>query len=333
MAKLSTNTPEASVWGRIKSWSRRRKIITGASIVLGLVVLFFVFGLVGASGQILKPKFKGVTGFGACAPETETFFGKGCGNLRVTKQLTFSEVNIMSDNGYDVPGWLIKAADNGHGQADGAIMLAHPGGADRRAMTKLAEFYLSQKLDVLTFDYSCQGEAPCKTAGITYGERESADVTGAYKYLSKDYEKVYAMGSSVGAAAVLIALPDMPGLDGAIAENPMANFKRLLKEAPEAQAMPGWFTDALATIAMKRGGFNGDKSAEKAMAQTKDVPILFMHSEQDKTIAPTQTKDIAAAYSGPKTLWITGKGEHSGLWDADRGSYEQTITSFLQTTR
>jgi alpha-beta hydrolase superfamily lysophospholipase len=333
MAKAPLKAPSTSLTSRIKGWSRRRKIMTGVGVALSLLVLFFAFGLLGASGQILKPKFKGVTNFAACAPETEAFFGKGCGNLRDTKQFAFIEVSIPSDNDYEVPGWLIKTADNGRGQAEGAIMLVHPGGADRRAMTKLVDFYLSQKLDVLTFDYSCQGEAPCKTTGITYGEREAADVTGAYKYLTKQYDKVYAMGSSVGAAAVLIALPDMSGLDGAIAENPMANFKRLLKETPEAQAMPGWFTDALANLAMKRGGFDGDKSAEKAVAATNNTPLLFIHSREDKVIAYKQSEDLAAIYDGTKTLWIADKGEHAGIWDANSETYEQKVAAFLQNKR
>jgi fermentation-respiration switch protein FrsA (DUF1100 family) len=272
-----------------------------------------------------------VTDFAACAPETEAFFGKGCGNLRNTKQFVFSEVSVPSDNGYEVPGWLIKTSDNGRGQPDGAIMLVHPGGADRRAMTKLVDFYLNQNLDVLTFDYSCQGEAPCKTAGITYGEREAVDAVGVYKYLAKQYDKIYAMGSSVGAAALLIALPDMPALNGVIVENPMANFKRLLKEAPEAQAMPGWFTDTLANLAMKRGGFDGSKSAEKAVTAVKNTPALFIHSREDKVIAYQQSEDLAAIYAGPKTLWIADKGEHAGVWDADRAAYEKTVVSFLTT--
>jgi len=40
-------------------------------------------------------------------------------------------VKVPSLNGYDLPGWLIGAADNGTGPAEGAIMLIHGGGSDR----------------------------------------------------------------------------------------------------------------------------------------------------------------------------------------------------------
>lgn len=62
--------------------------------------------------------------------------------------------------GYKLPGWLIKAADNGLEPARGAIMLVPAGGSDRREETRLIHFYLTQLLDVLTFDLRCQGEAP-----------------------------------------------------------------------------------------------------------------------------------------------------------------------------
>lgn len=58
---------------------------------------------------------------------------------------------------------------------------------------------------------------------MTYGQRESRDVLSAYLYLAGKYEKLYAMGTSVGAASILIALPEMPKLAGVIAENPMVS--------------------------------------------------------------------------------------------------------------
>ncbi len=46
------------------------------------------------------------------------------------KQFKFNEVTVPSTNGYPLPGWLIRSAENGYGGAKGAIMLVHGGGGE-----------------------------------------------------------------------------------------------------------------------------------------------------------------------------------------------------------
>jgi alpha-beta hydrolase superfamily lysophospholipase len=215
--------------------------------------------------------------------------------------------------------------------AQGVIMLVHSGGSDRREETRYIQFFLSQKLDVLTFDLGCQGEAPCLVPGMTYGHRESRDVLSAYLYLTDKYEKVYAMGSSVGAASILIALPEMPKLAGVIAENPMASFQRLIKEAPQSQSMPGGGTELLINLAMMRGKFDGLLSPENSLPLAKTTPIFFIHSKEDTVVSYQQTQDLVDLYAGPKTVWFPEKGDHSAIWDVDHADYEKRVADFLNS--
>jgi fermentation-respiration switch protein FrsA (DUF1100 family) len=283
---------------------------------------------------LLSPSFQGATrDLAVCKPQTAKAWGEGCGNLRNTHQFKFSEVQLPSSNGYALPGWFIKAADNGMESARGAIMLVPAGGSDRREETRYIQFFLSQKLDVLTFDLGCQGEAPCPVPGLTYGQRESRDVFSAYLYLTDRYEKVYAMGSSVGAASILIALPEMPKLAGVIAENPIASFQRLIREAPESQSMPGWATNVLINLAMRRGRFDGLSSAEHSLPLAKKTPVFFIHSKTDHTVAYKQTQDLVDLYTGPKTVWFPDKGEHAAIWDVDHTDYEQRLADFLKNAQ
>lgn len=312
----------------------KRKVKWIAITLFVVVVLFFVGGLWFASNQLLSPSFRGVTNdLSVCKPETAKYLGPGCGNLRVTNQFKFSEVKVPTVNGYELPGWFIKATDNGKEPARGAIMLVPAGGSDKREETRYIDFLLNQKLDVLTFDLGCQGEAPCPVPGLTYGQRESRDVFSAYLYLMDRYDKVFAMGSSVGAASILIALPEMPKLAGVIAENPMASFQRLIREAPESQSMPGWGTNLLMKVAMTRGKFDGLLSAEHSLRLAKATPILFIHSKEDKVASYKQTQDLFDLYRGPKTVWFPEKGEHAAIWDADHADYEKRVADFLNSMK
>lgn len=311
-----------------------KRFLIGIPIVLVALFLFMMgFGLWTASDQLLSPSFRGVTkDLSFCPLEVAAFSDKHCGNLRLSKQFIFSEVKIPSNN-YELPGWLIKTSENGKGEARGAVMLVHAGGIDRRDETKYIQFFLDQQLDVLTFDYSCHGEAPCPVKGLSYGDRESQDVIGAYNYLRNNYDKVYAMGQSVGASAILIALPNMPNLSGVVVEAPMAKFERLIKEAPEAQSAPSFFVDAMINLAMFRGQFDAKPSPEDSVRLTRSVPILFVHSREDKIVSFKHTADLYAAYAGEKGLWTADMGEHASIWNAEREEYKNVLTNFLNNTK
>lgn len=316
-----------------KKISLKRKLAWSGVAVVVMAVAGMGFMLWSVSSMLLFPSVKGLTkDFAICNPEVEQRFGEGCGNLRTTHAFTFSEVSVPSVNGYNMTGWFVKAADNGKAPAKRAIMLVHAGGSDRREDTRHINFYLNQGFDVLTFDQGCAGEAPCPVQGLTYGARESADVLSAYLYLTDKYDAVYAMGSSVGASSILVALPEMPKLVGVIVENPFTNFERLIKEAPESKGMPEWMGNAMIGLAEIRGQFDGLRSPKNSLPLAKgSTPVFFIHSKEDKVVAYTQTQDLVSLYKGPKTTWFPEKGEHAFVQNADPATYEQRIADFLRS--
>jgi hypothetical protein len=121
-----------------------------SSVTVVLFITLFTAAIWMASNQLLYPSFKGIPQqFTDSSPEGEKLWGKGCGNLRITKQFKFTEVSVPSTNGYRLPGWLIKSDENGYGVAKGAIMLVHGGGGDRREETNYISYFLKRQLDEL----------------------------------------------------------------------------------------------------------------------------------------------------------------------------------------
>lgn len=287
-----------------------------------------------ASGQLLLPSWKGATkDLACCPPELAAAWGPGCGNLRLTHALRFREVQVRSLNGYDMPGWLMGSAENGGGPAEGAVLLVHGGGSDRREMTRHAPTFLGRHLDVLALDLGCSGEAPCPVPGLSYGGRESRDVLSAYLYLAASHRRVLAMGSSVGATSLLDVLPAMPGLAAAIVENPPASFDRLVREAPEAAKAPAWAIRLLLALAELRGRFDGLQTPAEALRLAKGTPILFIHARKDRIVPWQRTVELAELYRGPKIVWLPEEGGHSAIREADPGAYEGRLTAFLDGVR
>ena len=312
--------------------SRRWKTLAAlAPLAAALLAAVFFWN---ASSQLLFPSWKGATrDLAHCPAALAAAWGPACGNLRLSRALQFREVRVRSLNGYDMPGWLMGSEENGAGPAAGAVLLVHGGGSDRREMTRHVPYFLGRHLDVLTLDLGCSGEAPCPVPGLSYGGRESRDVLSAYLYLAESHRRVLAMGSSVGAASLLDALPAMPGLAAAIAENPPASYERLIREAPEAARAPAWALRLLLDLAELRGRFDGLQTPAEALRLARDTPILFIHSRKDAVIPWRRTAELADLYRGPKSLWLPDEGGHSAILEADRGSYEARLTAFLDGVR
>jgi len=315
---------------------RRRRLLSPGRVValavfaVACLVALALSGLWQASNQLLFPSWHGAMhDLSVCGPELAAAWGEGCGNLRRTHALRFTEVSVPSLNGVDLPGWLVRAADNGRPAARGAILLVHGGGSDRRELIRHVPFLLEHGLDVLAVDLVCSGEAPCPAPGLSYGQRESRDVLSAYLFLQRRYARVLAMGSSAGAAAVLMALPAMPELVAAVSENAMASYQRLIREFPATHTNPAWMLDGLLAFAALRGHFDGLESAQRALTLVHSTPIFFIHSQRDQVCPVEQGHALAAAYDGPKTTWWPGVGGHSQIWDADRGGYETRLGRFL----
>lgn len=290
-------------------------------------------GLTGAlwyyTGQLLYPSWR-ARDLSVCDERTTRYWGRECGNVRTSGEFKFEEIKIRSMNGTELHGWRLPAA----GLANQAAFLVHGGGSDRREMVRYAHLFLNRGADVYLFDLSCHGESPCAVPGMSFGHRESRDILSIYGHLTanKAYTKFYAMGTSVGTTSILSALPLMPRLSAVVAENPMASFSRFVFETPAAPSfLPSWFKHMVVQLTYRRGKFDGASSPTNSLALPGTVPVFFLHSKNDKLIPWEHSQALYDLYSGPKKLWITEKGEHAALWNADREDYEARVAKFLDS--
>ncbi|TGL33487.1 alpha/beta hydrolase [Leptospira perdikensis] len=307
------------------------KLCYGAVIVFTLFLFAVAFGIWSASNQILFPKWNGLSkNFLECSFDGEKAWGRSCGNIRLTNEYRFKEIWIPSLNGYDLPGWLVPAYENGGLMSKGVILLVHGGGSDRRELTRLIPFYLNQGFDVLSFDLSCHGEAPCVVPGLSFGNRESRDVLSAYLYLSKKYKNILMFGSSVGASSLLIALPFLHGVKGLILENPMINFDRLILDSPESVSLPNWMVQSLIGLVTSRGKFDSLLSPENSLRFSSSVPLLLIHSKKDSVVSYKHSEFLANLYSGPSEVWFPDLGSHGKVWDENPSEYETRVRNFIR---
>lgn len=312
-------------------WRRRRLFVVVASSLILLVIAGMSAILWQASSQVLYPAGPGDHGSLAnCRTETQAYWGNDCGRLASGDVLEVTDTAFTSANGYQLSGWLVHAKATPASEVKGVVLYVPGGGSDRREASRYAELVLGLGYDLAAFDPICHGMSPCPVPGVSFGARERADVASAADILKVRYKTVFVMGSSVGAASILSALPLLQGVAGVIAENPMASFDSLIRNAPEAQGLPDIMVDALIGLSRWRGQFGAGHDAIDGVRASSGVPILFIHSEADAVVSWRQTEELAASYRGPKRVVLTAEGGHGAVWNSNRALFETEVTQFLQ---
>jgi uncharacterized protein len=280
-----------------------------------------------ASSQILHPPGPGDIGkISGCREPSRAVWGDDCGRLTKRPDIDKQEMTFQSQNGYTLAGWRLRGSSSG--PSDKVLLYIPGGGSDRREASRYVDLALSLGYDLVAIDPACQGLSSCSKPGLSYGARESVDILSVVSKLKQNYTHIVVMGSSVGAASILIALPELD-VAGIIAENPMSSLWQLLRDAPEARDMPDWAITLLVQLTSWRGDFPFEPDALSAISRGDRVPVLLIHSKADQIVPPTHSERLAHAYPGRVTVWISEHGGHGAVWNADPTQYEVKVRDFL----
>ncbi len=298
--------------------------IAAAGLIWGAVSYF--------AGQLLYPSWR-INDLSYCEKEDyrSKKWGPSCGNARLLKQYKAVDLKVKGPDGLEAKGWYIPRSGNADVRAAGAVMFTHGGGSDRREGSRFIDFAHKRGLDFYAFDLRCHGESACKFKELSFGEREHTEVIAVYEFLRKRHSgKIVAIGTSLGAVSTLTALPKLRGIHAIVAENPFYSLSRFIAETPAAPfPLPGWFVGMVQDSVLSRGKFSGKINAATGIKGGKSVPILFMHSKNDKLIPYTHTVSLHKEYAGPKVLLITEKSSHSNMWNEDAALTRKAMADFF----
>ncbi|MCR9141696.1 MAG: prolyl oligopeptidase family serine peptidase [bacterium] len=314
--------------------------VAATAIVLGAAIAWYF------TSQALYPEWQ-IMDLASCPQRQVEGFGPECGDLRKLDDFAFEDYLAPTDRGYAVPAWYIPALKqkappakaNVLGVAPGkyAAIFIHGGGADRRAGTRLARYFIDRGIDYYQPDLVCHGLAECPRPGLSFGYREHQDVVDVYRSIRERYQGVFVIGSSVGANSTLIAFPKMAGVTAVVAENPMYSARRFVLDTGAAPGFfPDWYREILyALLAWRAGIEDHTVSAMSGVvrAAKSGAPLLFIHSTTDHLIPATHSEElheIFRAEGGTARLEIVEGARHSRIWNAGPEKYEALLDDFFR---
>lgn len=199
----------------------------------------------------------------------------------------------------------------------------------------IARFLHENKCNLFFIDQRCCGESEGKF--ITFGSMEQYDIQRWTYYIAKrnkDKLPIYLYGTSMGAAAVLMAsgqkLPKE--VRGLIADCGFQSMKGQLRYMASNWFHLNWIELLLFRINLFCSFFAGFRmeDADTAMAMKKNKrPVLFFHGMQDTFVNPENSRNNYSLCLAPKELVIIPGARHLCSCYENPELYRKKILEFF----
>lgn len=231
----------------------------------------------------------------------------------------------MTENSL-VQGWLSYGKPG-----KGVVLLVHSMRSNRVEMLSRARFLRDHGYTTLMIDLHAHGETPGEK--ITFGSRESENVSAAVKYLRKKFpqERIGALGASLGGAAIVLAQTDKP-FDAVILESLHATLEEAINNRLKLHL--GEYGSLLLPIVLFQFSFFIDTPVNELDPISRignlNAPVFFISGTGDMHTTPSEVERMYAAAIKPKELWIVPGAKHFNMHTYAGKMYEERITEFFE---
>ncbi|MGI2335486.1 MAG: alpha/beta hydrolase [Dehalogenimonas sp.] len=229
-----------------------------------------------------------------------------------------------------IRGWYIKSVNPNSRKT---VILLH-GGKQNRADQTIDLIHLSldlgqQGFNVLSFDRRGCGESEA----ASFRERAcfDRDVIGAIDFMLslKPGEKIFLLGTSVGAVVALTAASKDPRVSGVIADccfkSHLAMGRRVLSQTFKPFIV-------FAPMAVQLGPMVCGLEQSNAIYTTQRVkcPILFINGDADSVVPPDDAEELKSLSAHQLSeVWIVPGAGHSLPYKTDPQGYINKVKGFL----
>lgn len=259
--------------------------------------------------------------------------------------LDYEDVCFTSSNGYTLRGWYVPPPAQST-RSIGVVMV-HGAGRDRRTWQRHLPFLHDAGYGCLLFDLREHGCSDGNMRGSSFGMYERFDVIAACQFMrgltSRRYERLCAIGTSMGGSSVIMAAAIDKSIDMVIAENALTTSAALLDQHV-TNLFGGYFSKNSYSVFF----FNvfrrfctfwlnvriGNKPSKHCQAlhcidKISPRPVLLMHGTADTLVPVKHSQALFEAAKEPKELYLCEGAFHCGLYNTQPEDYETEVLKFL----
>lgn len=241
--------------------------------------------------------------------------------------MRYEEVAFASD-GILLSAWHMPADDANRP----AVLIAHGLGVNKGNFLHVARLVHELGLHSLLFDFRAHGDSGGRVT--TFGLAESADVRAGYEWLARRHpgQPIYALGYSMGGAAVVRAAAEGAAFDRIVLDSTFASCETAARGSflrPFGPlAGPAWQLGRAWGWALS-GRDLGEHRPIDVVPSVCGRPLLLIHGLSDTLIVHDETLRLQVAAGSSAQLWLVeGAGHIQAV--VSRPEYRDRLGEFLE---
>ncbi len=214
--------------------------------------------------------------------------------------------------------------------------MAHALGGNRYSNYPIAEVFLEQGYNVITYDQRSSNDNTARYT--TFGYLEKYDLIDCVKYVEEQAQgqKIGLWGASYGGATAGLAVgyADIgERIDFLLLDSPVSSMHWILNEEMKGMdiGIPASYMTWCGNIInkLKLGFTYKDADVPTALKNVK-IPVLIINSKMDLLTPYFMGKDIYDAIPGSnKEIWTVEDSKHYEIWLDYNQEYRDRVVSFL----
>lgn len=238
------------------------------------------------------------------------------------------DYEVPSYDGYVLHAQLLKNPE----PTQKYIILTHGHTGTRIGSLKYVRFYLDFGFNCVIYDLRGHGEnAP---TFCTYSIRESRDLCAMVEDARKRWPEMTTLGlhgESLGAATTVASMQYKPQVDFAVADCGFSEIASILKAGLKRSYFPEFMYEVTRLCAKVGSGYDFNDMRPIDALRENDVPILFIHGEDDTFIPYSHGVAMRDATRGPSDFHLMPGARHAESVLVNYDEYKQWVAAFLES--
>ena len=238
------------------------------------------------------------------------------------------DFKVKGYQGYTLHGQLIKAADS---NSKKYVIITHGFRSNRNGSIKYVTTY--HKLGYNVIIYDARGHGLNQKATVSLGNYEAKDLAALIKATYQRYgQDIYLglHGESMGSATSLSVLAYKPKVKFVVADCGFTHLYDLIHAGYKENHL-GFMIHGIALMTKLFYGVDMKKTSPIAALKGNQVPILFIHGQDDRFIKPSNSQKMAQVNPAYDEVHLVKGAAHAQSREIlGEKAYRHLIQAFLE---
>lgn len=254
-------------------------------------------------------------------------------DYRNYQNIPVEEVIIKSYDGLKLKGYFHRV----YKDSKKVVIMNHGYTANHYIDYQFTDIFFEEGYNVLLIDMRSHGESEGKVA--SYGYNESKDIGSWVRWIKdKIGEDAYIglHGQSMGAATVMLYGATHPNdIKFVIEDCGFTSAREAIKFQFRKVKIPFWPLYDLIRVKVKRKyKFDFNNISPKDAIVNSDIPVLFIHGDNDKVVPTWMGKALYNEKNGEMDrLYLVQGAGHMEAYSKDKEKYKQVVKEFLDNIK